>query len=46
MVLYFALEDEYDEEDAQVNAQKESFPSIDDKVLTILEALLEHMSWK
>jgi len=40
------LEDEEDEEDAQEDPQKESSSNTDNRVLTILEALPERISWK
>lgn len=46
MVSCFVLEDEDDEEDAQEDLQKASSSNTDDRVLLVLEALLERMSWK
>jgi len=40
------LEDEKDEEDAQEDTQKASSLNTDDRVLAVLEALPECMSWK
>ena len=40
------LEDEDDDEDAQEDLQKASSSNTDDRVLAILEALPERMSWK
>jgi len=46
MVSCSELEDEDGEENVQADFQETSSPSIDDKVLAILEVLLKRMSWK
>jgi len=44
MVSCSELKDENGAEDVQVDVQEASSPSIDDKVLTILEVFPEHVS--
>jgi len=46
MVSCSEFEDEDDEQDIQEDVQEVFSPSIDDKVLAILDVLLERMSWK
>jgi len=46
MVSCSELEDEDDDEDAQKDLQKPSSSNTDDRVLIVLEALPERMSWK
>ena len=46
MVSCSKLEDEDGEEDVQIDVQEATPPSIDYKVLAVLEVLPEHMSWK
>jgi len=46
MVSCSELEDKDGEEDVQASVQEAPAPSTDDKVLTVLKVLPEHMSWK
>ena len=46
MVSCSGLEDEDDEKDAQEDLQKASSSNTDDRVLAVVEALPERMSWK